>query len=194
MKYLLIALNSCLLLSISASWAQEAAERIQYNDDNFNRAERARVKAEHATNWIKTHKPSPPSEVNVYYMPETGAEKAGLKSITLRSVPKLESEFHSTIVIRPDGSSELSLFPSIGILGELTKNKATAIFGMPTTEGKDGEVSVCSYQLAGATGNGGTELEIYHLDCEFGNQDKLSKYRVRSSSLPKSAWISLQKK
>lgn len=144
--------------------------------------------------YAQDRKPADPSEVNVCGVEQSRYEREGIKTICLRSLPKIEADYHSTILVKPDGSAEILLYPSTGVLTDLTKQKATAIFGLPTTESREGELDVCSYQFAGAAGFDGSELEIYHLDCEFGNNQKLSKYRVRGSSLPKSAWVCLPKK
>lgn len=188
--------------SISVACAQDATKstqaakpgEIQYNDDNFNRADSLKAKDEHYNNWIKTVKMSPSSVCTVSPMQQTSFEKSGVTEITVRSIPKIAAEEHSAIFVKPDGSVLFAIFPVHGEVWELTKEKATKLFGMPTLEAREADVDVCSYQFCGATGSGGSEMEIYHLDCEFGNKQKLSKYRVRSSGLPKSKWVSFLEK
>ncbi len=202
MRYLrFLPLVIGLSVSISVACAQnattstEAAKtEFQYNDDNAKAGDRQREKDEHYNKWIKTVKMSPSSVCTVSPMQQTSFEKSGVTEICVRSIPKIASEEHSAIFVKADGSVLFAIFPIHGQVWELTQEKATKLFGMPTFEGREADVEVCSYQFSGATGSGGSEIEIYHLDCEFGNKQKLSKYRVRSSSLPKSKWVSFLEK
>lgn len=202
MRYLrFLPLVIGLSVSISVACAQnattstEAAKtEFQYNDDNAKAGDRQREKDEHYNKFIKTVKMSPSSVCTVSPMQQTSFEKSGVTEICVRSIPKIASEEHSAIFVKPDGSVLFAIFPIHGQVWELTQEKATKLFGMPTFEGREADVEVCSYQFSGATGSGGSEIEIYHLDCEFGNKQKLSKYRIRSSSLPKSKWVSFLEK
>ena len=202
MRYLrFLPLVIGLSVSISVACAQnattstEAAKtEFQYNDDNAKAGDRQREKDEHYNKFIKTVKMSPSSVCTVSPMQQTSFEKSGVTEICVRSIPKIASEEHSAIFVIPYGSVLFAIFPIHGQVWELTQEKATKLFGMPTFEGREADVEVCSYQFSGATGSGGSEIEIYHLDCEFGNKQKLSKYRIRSSSLPKSKWVSFLEK
>lgn len=117
MKYLrFLPLILGVSASISAACAQHATKSTEaikppefhYSDDNVSRDDLARKKAEHSKNWIRTHKPSPPSEANVYYLPETGAETAGIRSRTNTFIAKSPAE-SGPVHIKPKEIGELGL-------------------------------------------------------------------------------------
>jgi len=190
-KYLSCLLALWFFVSITGAYAQDAAkvtEPFQYNDDNFNRSELLRIKAEHSEKWIRTHKPSPPSEVNVCYSAGTGAERAGIKVVSLRAFSYGQSDQNCCVLVKPDGKAGFSLNPQFGELAKLTKDKADELFGQDVRRGCDGGISFQTYQFVGQSTVNSSELEMYHIDLAFKDNGAVSQYRVRCAAVSKSEW------
>lgn len=193
-KYLFCSLALCLLVSITGAYAQDAAkvtEPFQYNDDNFDRSEFLRITAEHSEKWIRTHKPSHPSEVNVCYSAETGAERAGIKVVSLRAFSHGQSDHNCCVLVNPDGKAGFSISPQFGELAKLTKDKADELFGQDVRRGCDGGVSFQTYQFVGQSTVNSSELEMYHIDLAFKDNGAVSQYRVRCAAVSKSEWLTV---
>lgn len=199
MRYSIFALALGVSISIASVSAQNSAKvnstdeskskTFIYDDSNLKPDFLRREIEEKAKERMKTTAPCP-SSVGTSFSHEVPQDQLmgkTSKEICLRALPKVEASDQSSVKIESDGSAFFAIFPQEGDLKTLTKDKATKLFGISTAQGTENGNTIASYQLVKLTGNG-SELDIFHLDCEFNKGDLLTKYRVRGPQISKLEW------
>lgn len=188
MKFLHFGLGFCMLVSVNSAHSQ-SLKPSDKPTTNIDERLTAVGRKEHK---CRTDLPASPSDVNVCGMPETGAERAGIRPISLKALPFVSAEERSCVAIKPDGSLNFSINPQFGELSNLTERKASELFGQDIRRGSDGSINFQTYQFCGQSIDNGSEMEIYHIDFEFKENGAISRYRIRCASLPKSDWLAVK--
>lgn len=176
MKYFPIAVGAiCLLLqsasSVNASESRLASVTAKTNGSDTN----AFIQAEPGT------------------IPENGKEDQPPKTYEMMKLDGEEYQSFGHLHITKDGKAAFRITPAKGNLADLTIEKATELFGKPSSKGSTEYTNEDPFVVFNFKCHGWlNEPEIYHLDVQADKNGMVTKVRERGFCISKPEWKSVK--